>query len=193
LRPLCRPRCRPTRPVPRSCPLLAYRSILSHSSCVQPCLCTSPHTHMFTHRAGDPAPASHRVFPGGRRAGTGDELIGCTHFVVSLSSCCPQVVHNLWITCSRRVAAPMQIEIRGAERLSFRERQVVALKEMGSSNEAVAKRLGLSVATVATLYSRAKRKGYQVVMVLSGDPLGIMGEDDDPFTAPEGEEDDGLA
>lgn len=87
----------------------------------------------------------------------------------------------------------MQIEIRGAERLSFRERQVVALKEMGSSNEAVAKRLGLSVATVATLYSRAKRKGYQVVMVLSGDPLGIMGEDDDPFTAPEGEEGDGLA
>lgn len=73
----------------------------------------------------------------------------------------------------------MQIEIRGAERLSFRERQVVALKEMGSTNEAVARRLGVSVATVATLYSRAKRKGYQVVMVLSGDPLAIMGDDDD--------------
>lgn len=76
----------------------------------------------------------------------------------------------------------MQIEIRGAERLSFRERQVVALKEMGSSNEAIARRLGVSVATVATLYSRAKRKGYQVVMVLSGDPLGIMGDDDDGLT-----------
>lgn len=85
---------------------------------------------------------------------------------------------------------PMQIEIRGAERLSFRERQVVALKEMGSSNEAVAKRLGLSVATVATLYSRAKRKGYEVVMVLSGDPLGIMGDDDDPLDTPEDEDDE---
>lgn len=72
----------------------------------------------------------------------------------------------------------MQIEIRGAERLSFRERQVVALKEMGADNETVARRLGVTVATVATLYSRAKRKGYQVVMVLSGDPLGIMGDDD---------------
>lgn len=72
----------------------------------------------------------------------------------------------------------MQIEIRGAERLSFRERQVVALKEMGADNETVARRLGISVATVATLYSRAKRKGYQVVLVLSGDPLGIMGDDD---------------
>lgn len=73
----------------------------------------------------------------------------------------------------------MQIEIRGAERLSFRERQVVALKEMGADNETVARRLGVSQATVATLYSRAKRKGYQVVMILSGDPLNIMGDEDD--------------
>lgn len=75
----------------------------------------------------------------------------------------------------------MQIEIRGMERLSFRERQVVALKETGQSNDKVAKKLGLSAATVATLYNRAKNKGYQVVMVISGDPLGVFGE---------GEEDD---
>ena len=67
----------------------------------------------------------------------------------------------------------MQIEIRGAERLSFRERQVVVLKETGESGEAIARRLGLSPASVATLYSRAKAKGYQVVIVIDGDPLGI--------------------
>ena len=75
----------------------------------------------------------------------------------------------------------MQIEIRGAERLSFRERQVVVLKEMGRSNEEIAKRLGLASGTVATLYNRAKAKGYQVVIILSGDPLGLFdttGEDD---------------
>jgi transposase len=73
----------------------------------------------------------------------------------------------------------MQIEIRGIERLSFRERQVVALKETGWSNEKVAKRLGLSPATVATLYNRAKSKGYQVVLVIAGDPLGVYGDQDD--------------
>ena len=67
----------------------------------------------------------------------------------------------------------MQLEIRGVERLSFRERQVVALKETGQSGEAIARRLGLSPATVATLYARAKAKGYQVVLVLDGDPLGL--------------------
>lgn len=73
----------------------------------------------------------------------------------------------------------MQIEIRGMERLSFRERQVVALKETGSSNDKVAKKLGLSVATVATLYNRAKNKGYQVVLVVGGDPLGVFGGEDE--------------
>jgi DNA-directed RNA polymerase specialized sigma24 family protein len=70
-------------------------------------------------------------------------------------------------------AVAMQIEIRGAEKLSFRERQVVVLKETGHSNEAVAKRLSLSPATVATLYNRAKTKGYQVVIILPGDSLGL--------------------
>ena len=75
----------------------------------------------------------------------------------------------------------MQIEIRGAERLSFRERQVVVLKEMGRSNEEIAKRLGLATGTVATLYNRAKTKGYQLVIILAGDPLGLFdstGEDE---------------
>ncbi len=68
----------------------------------------------------------------------------------------------------------VNIEIRGAERLSFRERQVVVLKEMGWSNEQVGKRLSLAVPTVATLYTRAKAKGYQVVIVLPGDSLGLF-------------------
>lgn len=68
----------------------------------------------------------------------------------------------------------MKIEIRGAEKLSFRERQVVVLKEMGQSNEAIAKRLNVASATVATLYNRAKTKGYQVVIILDGDPLGLF-------------------
>lgn len=70
-----------------------------------------------------------------------------------------------------------KIEIRGAERLSFRERQVVALKEMGQSTEAIARRLGVSAGTVATLYNRARTKGYQVVLVLDGDPLALFGGD----------------
>lgn len=78
----------------------------------------------------------------------------------------------------------MQIEIRGAERLSFRERQVVVLRESGYGNSDVAKRLKISTGTVATLFNRAKRKGYQVVIVLDGDPLALFepdgGEDEEP-------------
>lgn len=79
----------------------------------------------------------------------------------------------------------MQIEIRGVERLSRRERQVVALKEMGYSNQQIAARLKIGLGSVATLYQRAKAKGYQVVIVLPGDPLGLFdpGEpasDDEP-------------
>jgi len=67
----------------------------------------------------------------------------------------------------------MQVEIRGAEKLSFRERQVVVLKETGLSTEEICSRLRVSPATVATLYNRAKHKGYQVVIVITGDPLGL--------------------
>lgn len=82
----------------------------------------------------------------------------------------------------------MQMEIRGAERLSFRERQVVALKEMGHTSGEIARRLGLSPSTVATLFNRARTKGYQVVLVLSGDPLGIFGDEEGEHSADDGVE-----
>lgn len=88
---------------------------------------------------------------------------------------CPQFVHRLCITGR---ATTTHVEIRRAERLSFRERQVVVLKEMGLSNEAVARRLGITAATVATLYSRARSKGYEVVIVLPGESLGIPPEEE---------------
>ena len=73
----------------------------------------------------------------------------------------------------------MKIEIRGAEKLSSRERQVVALKEMGKSTEEIAKTLKITASTIATLYNRARNKGYEVVIVLPGDALGIYGGEDD--------------
>lgn len=71
----------------------------------------------------------------------------------------------------------VQIEIRGLEKLSFRERQVVILKESGTSNQQVAARLGMTQSTVATLYHRARAKGYQVVAILPGEALGVFDED----------------
>ncbi|MFA7078863.1 MAG: sigma factor-like helix-turn-helix DNA-binding protein [Syntrophomonas sp.] len=74
----------------------------------------------------------------------------------------------------------MHIEIRGAEKLSFRERQVVVLKEMGKSSAEISRTLKISTSTVATLYNRARTKGYELVIVLPGDTLGIFeGEDED--------------
>lgn len=89
----------------------------------------------------------------------------------------------------------MQIEIRGAERLSFRERQVVVLRESGYGNAQIAKRLGISSGTVATLFNRAKRKGYQVVIVLDGDPLALYEPegDEDEESSEDGEDGDGPA
>lgn len=68
----------------------------------------------------------------------------------------------------------MRIEIRGVEKLSFRERQVVALKESGRTTEQIAKQLGLSASTVSTLYHRARSKGYEVVIIIPGDSLGLF-------------------
>lgn len=73
----------------------------------------------------------------------------------------------------------MKIEIRGAEKLSFRERQVVTLKEMGYSSDKVAKKLGLTASTVATLFNRARNKGYEVVIIIPGNALGLFGPDDE--------------
>lgn len=70
----------------------------------------------------------------------------------------------------------MNIEIRGVEKLSFRERQVVVLREMGRSTAEIAEQLKLAPSTVATLLNRAKSKGYQVVIILPGDTLGIFGD-----------------
>src|SRR5690625_6040135 len=81
------------------------------------------------------------------------------------------------------------MEIRGVERLSFRERQVVALKETGHTNHDIAQRLDVSLATVATLYRRAKTKGYEVVLVLSGDPLNLYPGGADVDDDPDGDND----
>lgn len=55
----------------------------------------------------------------------------------------------------------------------------MVLRETGHNTEAIAKRLGITTGTVATLLSRAKSKGYQVVIVLPGDALGIFGTEGD--------------
>ena len=73
----------------------------------------------------------------------------------------------------------MKIEIRGAENLSFRERQVVILKEMGKTSAEIARTLKITASTVATLYHRARSKGYEVVIVLPSDVMGIFGGEDD--------------
>jgi DNA-directed RNA polymerase specialized sigma24 family protein len=72
----------------------------------------------------------------------------------------------------------VQLEIRGAEKLSFREKQAVILKETGNSNEEIANRMGVNAATVATLLSRARSKGYEVVIVISTN-LGLFGADNE--------------
>ena len=78
----------------------------------------------------------------------------------------------------------MQIEIRGAHLLSFREKQIVTLKEMGAGTAEIARRLGISPSSVATLYGRARSKGYETVIVIPGTALQIdaveedWGEDD---------------
>ncbi|MCL4516780.1 MAG: LuxR C-terminal-related transcriptional regulator [Firmicutes bacterium] len=81
----------------------------------------------------------------------------------------------------------MRIELRGMEKLSFRERQVVVLKESGKTTQEICKQLGLSAGTVATLYNRARGKGYEVVIILPGETLGIMDdveEGEGPDVAP---------
>ena len=77
-----------------------------------------------------------------------------------------------------RVVCLMHIEIRGAEKLSFRERQVVVMKEIGKSTDEISRTLGISASTVATLYNRARSKNYEVVIILPGDVLGVYNEED---------------
>lgn len=70
----------------------------------------------------------------------------------------------------------MQLEIRGLEKLSFRERQVVMLKESGQTLEQIGHKLGLSQSSVTTLLSRAKGKGYEIVCIIPGSELGLGGD-----------------
>lgn len=76
----------------------------------------------------------------------------------------------------------VHLEIRGLEKLSFRERQAVVLKESGKSQEQIAKKLHLSPSSVATLLNRAKGKGYEIVCIIPEAEFGLGGEfdEDDP-------------
>ncbi|KLU62045.1 RNA polymerase sigma factor SigX [Peptococcaceae bacterium CEB3] len=71
----------------------------------------------------------------------------------------------------------MHLEIRGLEKLSFRERQVVILKESGQTQEQMGKRLGMSPSSIATLLARAKNKGYEIVCIIPGQELGLGGDE----------------
>jgi len=64
-------------------------------------------------------------------------------------------------------------EIRGLEKLSFRERQAVMLKESGRSSEDIAKVLGISGSSVSTMLARAKTKGYQIIGIIQDHELGL--------------------
>ncbi len=67
----------------------------------------------------------------------------------------------------------MHWEIRGLEKLSFRERQAIMLKESGRSSEDIAKILGVSISSVSTMLARAKAKGYQIVGIIPDSELGL--------------------
>lgn len=68
----------------------------------------------------------------------------------------------------------MHWEIRGLEKLSFRERQTVMLKESGKTSEEIAKILNISLNSVSTLLARAKNKGYQIVGIINDNELGLV-------------------
>lgn len=68
----------------------------------------------------------------------------------------------------------MHWEIRGLEKLSFRERQAVMLKESGRSSEEVAKTLKVSVSSISTMLARAKAKGYEIVGIIPDSELGLQ-------------------
>lgn len=79
----------------------------------------------------------------------------------------------------------MHWEIRGLEKLSFRERQAVMLKESGQSSEDIAKGLDISVHSVSTLLARAKTKGYQIIGIIPDNEFGLQ------YPLVEDEQDDG--
>lgn len=94
----------------------------------------------------------------------------CKYCVSDLSTYYPHLCITFQQGC-----ATVQIEIRGLEKLSFRERQAVILKESGKSFENIAKQLHLSQSSVATLLTRARSKGYEIVCIIPGGELGLGG------------------
>jgi len=80
----------------------------------------------------------------------------------------------------------VHLEIRGLEKLSFRERQAVILKESGLPVDKIAKRLNLSPSSVSTLLARAKSKGYQIVCIIPEEQLNLGGEPWDEESEEEG-------
>lgn len=72
----------------------------------------------------------------------------------------------------------MRIEIRGAEKLSFAEKQVVVLKEMGKTIDEMARQLKTNPGNVLALLNRANTKGYKAVIIIPGEVLGLAEEED---------------
>jgi DNA-directed RNA polymerase specialized sigma24 family protein len=67
----------------------------------------------------------------------------------------------------------MHWEIRGLEKLSYRERQAVMLKESGHSSEDIAKILHVGINSVSSMLARAKAKRYQIVGIIHENEFGI--------------------
>ena len=67
----------------------------------------------------------------------------------------------------------MHLEIRGLEKLSFRERQAVMLKESGKSIEEISKALKISSNSVHTILTRGKAKGYEIICIIPQNELGL--------------------
>lgn len=72
----------------------------------------------------------------------------------------------------------MRIEIRGAEKLTFAEKRVVVLKEMGKTVEEMARQLKTNPGNVLALLNRANSKGYKAVIIIPGEILGLAEEED---------------
>ena len=103
------------------------------------------------------------------------KFVICSKIVLDLSTEC---VYNVDKIISGYL---MRLEIRGAEKLSLREKQVATYKEMGLASAEIAKRLKMAQSTVATLYARARAKGYEAVIVVPGEALGLFTEEDGHF------------
>ncbi len=89
--------------------------------------------------------------------------------VADARGCTPRTIANQLTAAYRKLGISSRRELRAligkepacAKVLSFltpRERQVLSLAEVGRSNKAIAHLLGLSISTVSTTLTRARRK-----------------------------------